>query len=288
MNSTNILKPKLNLRYKRNKYISYWQEIKALTKRLLIQTIRQPSIIITGIIQSFLWLVLFGALFQNAPIGLLGHTHQYGDFISAGIIVFTAFTSALYAGLPLIFDREFGFLNRLLISPIKSRYCIIHASCINIFIISSIQVACIIYGCHILNYPVISDANIYLVSCNLLMLTTSTTSLSIILALTVPGHIELLGILFIINLPILFSSTALAPLIFMPGWLQIIASINPLTYIIEIIRHAYINPDIHFNLRILETSWGHYTIRQCITGLSILNIILVIFVGSLISGKFEE
>ena len=54
-----------------------------------------------------------------------------------------------------------------------------------------------------------------------------------------PGHIELIALIFVINLPLLFASTALAPISFMPNWLGWLASLNPLTFAIEPIRIAY-------------------------------------------------
>ncbi|MFM8007098.1 MAG: ABC transporter permease, partial [Dolichospermum sp.] len=98
------------------------QETLALTRRLFIQLQRRPSSLIAGIIQPVMWLVLFGALFENAPKGLFGSTSNYGQFLAAGVIVFTAFAGALNAGLPVMFDREFGFLNRLLVAPLGSRF----------------------------------------------------------------------------------------------------------------------------------------------------------------------
>jgi ABC-2 type transport system permease protein len=74
------------------------QETLALTKRLFIQLQRRPSSLIAGIIQPLMWLVLFGALFQNAPQGLFGNSLSYGQFLGAGVIVFTAFAGALNAG----------------------------------------------------------------------------------------------------------------------------------------------------------------------------------------------
>jgi len=42
------------------------QETFALTKRLFIQLQRRPSTLVAGVIQPFMWLILFGALFYNA------------------------------------------------------------------------------------------------------------------------------------------------------------------------------------------------------------------------------
>ncbi|PMB20330.1 transporter, partial [Fischerella thermalis CCMEE 5319] len=63
------------------------QETLALTRRLFIQLQRRPSTLVAGIIQPVMWLVLFGALFQNAPKGIFGSTTNYAQFLSAGIIV---------------------------------------------------------------------------------------------------------------------------------------------------------------------------------------------------------
>ena len=99
---------------------SFWsadfrQEVTALTTRLFIQLRRRPTTLIAGVIQPLMWLLLFGALFSGLPEGLLGNSQTYLQFLAAGIIVFTAFSSALNSGLPMLFDREFGFLNRCLL-----------------------------------------------------------------------------------------------------------------------------------------------------------------------------
>ena len=68
-----------------------FQETSALTWRLFIQLIRRPSTLFAGILQPLIWLLLFAALFSNAPIDFLPGTSSYGEFLGAGLIVFTAF-----------------------------------------------------------------------------------------------------------------------------------------------------------------------------------------------------
>jgi ABC-2 type transport system permease protein len=76
--------------------------------------------------------------------GLFGNELSYGRFLGAGVIVFTAFAGALNAGLPVMFDREFGFLNRLLVAPLASRFSIVAASAIYIIALSLLQAAAIV------------------------------------------------------------------------------------------------------------------------------------------------
>ncbi len=222
---------------------AFLQETAALTRRLFIQLQRRPSTLIAGIIQPLMWLILFGALFQNVPEGLFGESQNYGQFLGAGIIVFTAFGGALNAGLPVMFDREFGFLNRLLVAPLASRFSIVLASAIFITTLSLIQTAAIVATGVALGTGLPGPLGLGLVALVVTLLVLAVTALSLGLAFSLPGHIELLAVIFVTNLPLLFASTALVPLAFMPSWLQWVATLNPLSYAIEPIRYVYLHTD---------------------------------------------
>lgn len=236
------------------------QETIALTRRLFIQLQRRPSTLIAGIVQPLMWLILFGALFQNAPQGFLGNDVSYGKFIGAGIIVFTAFGGALNAGLPVMFDREFGFLNRLLVAPLASRYSIVMASAIFITVMSVIQTIAIIAMSAFLGAGLPNASGLALVGLIVLLLVLAVTALSLGLAFSLPGHIELIAVIFVTNLPLLFASTALVPLSFMPNWLQWVASLNPLSYAIEPIRYVYLHPNWSLNSIVIHAPFGDVTL----------------------------
>ena len=235
------------------------QETFALTRRLFIQLQRRPSSLIAGIIQPVMWLVLFGALFQNAPKGLFGNTTNYGQFLAAGVIVFTAFAGALNAGLPVMFDREFGFLNRLLVAPLASRFSIVFASAIFIISQSLLQAAVIVAAAAFLGAGLPNFTGLCAIALIVFLLALGVTAISLGLAFALPGHIELIAVIFVTNLPLLFASTALAPLSFMPGWLQVIATLNPLSYAIEPIRYLYLHSSWGLNDIVMHAFWGDVT-----------------------------
>ncbi|MTJ54646.1 ABC transporter permease [Anabaena sp. UHCC 0253] len=236
-----------------------FQETFALTRRLFIQLQRRPSTLVAGIIQPVMWLVLFGALFQNAPKGLFGSTTNYGQFLAAGVIVFTAFAGALNAGLPVMFDREFGFLNRLLVAPLASRFSIVFASAIFIISQSLLQAAVIVAAAAFLGAGLPDTAGLCAIALIVLLLALGVTAISLGLAFALPGHIELIAVIFVTNLPLLFASTALAPLSFMPGWLQVISTLNPLSYAIEPIRYLYLHSSWSLNDIVMHAFWGDVT-----------------------------
>ncbi|WP_026731343.1 ABC transporter permease [Fischerella sp. PCC 9605] len=254
------------------------QETLALTRRLFIQLQRRPSTLLAGIIQPVMWLVLFGALFQNAPKGIFGNTTNYAQFLGAGIIVFTAFAGALNAGLPVMFDREFGFLNRLLVAPLASRYSIVLASAIFIISQSLLQAAVIVAAAAFLGAGVPDAAGLGAIALIVFLLALGVTALSLGLAFALPGHIELIAVIFVTNLPLLFASTALAPLSFMPKWLQIVATLNPLSYAIEPIRYLYLHKDWSLNSVVMHAFWGDVTFGSAILvllGFALLALLII-------------
>lgn len=264
------------------------QELLALNFRLILQIWRRPSQLIAGVLQPLLWLVLFGALFQNAPVSLFSHNTKYGQFLSAGIIVFTAFTSSLNAGLSLMFDREFGFLNRLIVAPLVSKESIIYSSTIFISILSLTQVTFIVCASTFLGNKIDNSNGVLLIICIILLITLGITMLSLSLAFTLPGHIELLAFILLTNLPFLFSSTALAPLSFMPFWMQIIASLNPLSYAIETIRFIYQNSIYTPNSNIIDTIWRTLTLQDVILLFIFIDILGTYIMKKFLLSKFKE
>ncbi len=269
-----------------NLLAEFIQETSALTKRLFIQLQRRPSTLAAGVIQPLMWLVLFGALFQNAPQGIFGNSVSYGQFLGAGVIVFTAFAGALNAGLPVMFDREFGFLNRLLVAPLVSRFSIVAASAIYIISLGLLQTAVIVGASAALgaNLPgVLGLGTIVLI---VLLLILGVTSLSLGLTFALPGHVELIAVIFVTNLPLLFASTALAPLEFMPGWLQVVVSLNPLSYAIEPIRYLYLHSEWSLSSIVFQTPWGGVSFGGALVVLLVFDAIALTVIQPLLRRRF--
>lgn len=286
MNRIFFLRPRIKINRTRKQHI---KELQSITHRLYLQTHRRPSSLTISLIQPLLWLILFGALFQNAPIQLFTNNNiEYQEFLNPGIIVFTAFSNAINAGLPIIFDREFGFLNRILISPIENTKSLIYSCITHSWVITSIQIIVIsVFNSYqTKNLSTLSELFVTLIINTFLIM--SISSMSICFALILPGHIEFIAITtLLVNLPTLFASTALAPLSFMPYWLQILVCINPLTYAIEIIRENTLNGLSSFNTEIISTIWFHIEVKDSVVILIVINIISYLLINIVMKYKYD-
>ena len=284
--SPTLVGPEPSLPAPRSAAADLAQETLALCRRLFLQLLRRPSTLVAGVLQPLIWLVLFGALFANAPAGLLPDGLSYGRFLGAGVIVFTAFSAALNAGLPVMFDREFGFLNRLLVAPLRSRSSIVLASVLYITALSLVQSLAIMATAAALGYGWPGGIGLLLVLVTLLLLVFAVTGLSLGLAFALPGHIELIAVIFVANLPLLFASTALAPISFMPTWLGWLASLNPLTFAIEPIRAAY-GGQFSLAAVVLQAPYGDVTAATCLGVLAALAVGLFLVIRPLLDRKLS-
>lgn len=269
-----------------NPVSEFIQETVALTKRLFIQLQRRPSTLVAGIVQPLMWLILFGALFQYAPEGLLGEGVNYSQFLAPGVIVFTAFSGALNAGLPVMFDREFGFLNRLLVAPLSTRFSIVAASTLYIIALSFLQTAAIVGLSAIVGAGLPSLVGLSAIALIVFLIVAGVTALSLGLAFALPGHVELIAVIFVTNLPLLFASTALAPLNFMANWLKVVASVNPLTYAIEPIRYIYLNGEWSFGSIVLETPWLNLSFGASLLALFAFDVAILLLIQPILRRRF--
>ena len=66
------------------------------------------------------------------------------------------------------------------------------------------------------------------------------STFSLIIACIVKTRERFMGIGQVLTMPMFFASNAIYPLEIMPGWLKTIAIFNPLTYLVDVLRHAMI------------------------------------------------
>ncbi len=96
----------------------------------------------------------------------------------------------------------------------------------------------------------------------------------------------MIAVIFVVNLPLLFASTALAPLSFMPSWLAWLASVNPLTFAIEPIRAAYAGHGILGDV-VLQAPYGSLTGTSCLLILFVLALALFVAIRPLLDRKLQ-
>ncbi|MGE0601070.1 MAG: ABC transporter permease [Dehalococcoidia bacterium] len=235
--------------------VSDWaQEVAALAKRWFIELGQEKLNLVFSVAQPAIWLVFFGVGIGRAVDKQVIGTSDYTGFTLPGIVAFTVVSGGVAAAMPLMWDKESGYLDKLMSMPI-SRSSIIVSRFVYQFVLATAQVlalvaVAIIGGVHFEAGP--GAVVVIIVTAGLLSLAV-TASFSA-LAYWVPGHGTFFAITGFITMPLLFISNAFVPVEALPRWMEITARLNPLTYAIEAMRIPVIegwDADILVSLAVL-------------------------------------
>ena len=101
------------------------------------------SMLFTLVQPMLFWLIFFGNLFQRAADMQVTQAPNYISFLTAGVVVMTVLNNGLAGGVDLLFDKENGFLERLMSTPIH-RSSVILSRFIFVMTITSMQVLVIL------------------------------------------------------------------------------------------------------------------------------------------------
>jgi ABC-2 type transport system permease protein len=215
-----------------------------LWARQMKRYFRSRSRVLGAIGQPILFLLALGygigSVYKKAGEG------NYLEFLVPGIIIQTILFSGVFWGIQILFDKRFGFLKEMLVAPVSrlrillgnasggATICLIQAALV--FIIS------VALGFRPYNWALLPVAFLITV-----VLSITLTSFGAGIASMVEDFQGFQGINNFLIFPLFFLSSALYPLTNAPQWLQVLASINPLSYSVDALRWALIN-QTHFGL----------------------------------------
>ncbi|MGC8479635.1 MAG: ABC transporter permease [Candidatus Micrarchaeia archaeon] len=206
-------------------YVIWLREIKRF--------IRAKSRVIGMVVMPLLFLVGLGYGFNNLIV--LKGSFDYFDFLVPGIIGMTLLFTSINNGASIIWDKEFGFLKEIMVTP-NSRTSIALGKIIGGATIALIQGILVMIISILLGF---SFSLTYLVLLSVIfMLLISITFISLGLAIgSFMSDFQGFGIVMqFIAFPLFFLSGALVPVGELPNMLKYVAYANPLTYGVDGLR----------------------------------------------------
>jgi ABC-2 type transport system permease protein len=210
----------------------------ALTNRDLVKWYKNPIQLFISLIQPVVWLGLFGKAFNfPVPPGALGTAGGYFSYLSAGMLSFIILFTAAFAGMSVVWDRRFGFLNKALSTPV-GRGAIVTSKVLQSVIRSLIQATIVLIiavalGMDTTNFTILSIGGSFVI---LFLMAFGLSSLFVMLALRSADWQTQMAMINLLNLPLLFASNAMLPVALMPAWLQTVVKVNPVSYANDAVR----------------------------------------------------
>jgi ABC-2 type transport system permease protein len=221
--------------------VGLWREHRALLGRWLARLRREPLAVAALVLQPMVWLALFGHLFAHMAQAASVPGGSYLRFMTAGAVVMTTFDACLQGGVELLFDRESGFLVRMLAAPAR-RLSIVTSRFLHLAAVTGVQGLVILVAAYVMGVRYASGlGGIAACLATGAVFGAGVTALSMALAFSLRSHAQFFPITGFAGLPLTFISSALVPLALMPGWMQAAARLNPMTYAIDAVRTLILN-----------------------------------------------
>lgn len=201
----------------------------------LKKLMRDPAELFSRAIQPFLWLAVFGQVLNRVRGIHPGHV-DYLTFITPGILAQSVLFSAIFHGIAVIWERDLGVIHKLLVSP-AYRASLVFGKAVSAGFRGLVQATVIFIIAFFLKINIAHSPLVVLgVLICVLMGSAIFSTFSLIIACLVKTRERFMGVGQVLTMPMFFASNAIYPLELMPRWLQIIAGINPLTYLVDALR----------------------------------------------------
>jgi ABC-2 type transport system permease protein len=194
-----------------------------------------PMELITRAIQPALWLLVFGQVVARARVISTGGL-EYQDFLAPGILAQSVLFIAIFYGIQVISERDMGILPKFLVSP-APRAALVTGKALSAGL-RGLSQAIIVYILSLLLGVKINWHPLALLGVALMIILGAAifSTFSMIIACIVKTRERFMGFGQVLTMPLFFASNAIYPIALMPGWLQVVANINPLTYEVDALR----------------------------------------------------
>ena len=229
--------------------------------RELLRWVKDRRRLAAGLVQPLLWLFVLGTgLSQVVDVG--PEDVDFRTFLFPGVLATSVMFTAVFSGVSVVWDREFGFLREMLVAPIR-RSSIMAGKCFGGAIVATAQAVVILALAGLCGIPYSPVLMIELLAV-LFLAALAITAFGLLLGARVANIQSVMPVIQTVITPMMFLSGALYPTAGLPAWLAFATKINPVTYAVNPMRHVVFS---HLDLspeaaRVLDPqlTWGGWPV----------------------------
>jgi ABC-2 type transport system permease protein len=191
---------------------------------------------VTSLVQPVLFLFVLGTgLSRLASHGLPAGV-DFRTFIYPGVLAMSVLFTSIFSAASIVWDREFGFLREMLVAPVR-RWAIVVGKILGGATVATFQGVIFLALAGVAHVPYDPVLLLTLVG-ELLLLAFTLTAFGVMMAARIKQIQAFMALTQMVVLPLFFLSGALYPLNGLPDWLTVLTRIDPITYIVDPMRHA--------------------------------------------------
>ncbi|MGW2743211.1 ABC transporter permease [Streptomyces sp. NPDC001450] len=203
--------------------------------RYLRQSLRSRFALLFGVLTPLLYLLFFGPLLTELPLGGKGSSWQV---LVPGLLLQLGLFGALFAGFTIILENAQGVVERMRVTPV-SRLALLLGRVLRdatVFVFQAVLLvlAAVVMG---LRAPL---PGILIGFGFVALLTLSLASLSYALGMRVRTPQEFGPLINALSMPSMLLSGLMLPMTLAPTWLDVLSHFVPFRYLVDAVRDAYV------------------------------------------------
>jgi ABC-2 type transport system permease protein len=237
--------------------------IHAIWLRSMKRYVRSKSRIIGSLAMPVFFLLFLG-FGLNSVVSIPGMGQDYIGFLIPGMIAMSVLFTSVFAGIQIIWDKQFGFLKETLVAPV-SRLEIMLGQTFGGASTAFIQGIFIMGISLFLGISIQNPAGFILAFLFMLLIGISFTAFGIAIASKMEDMHGFQLIMNFVVFPIFGLSGALFPIDSLPEFIKPITLLDPLTYGVEGIRYGLTGVS-QINPLICLTVLGGFAVAMTVTG----------------------
>jgi len=220
---------------------NFFRSVWVIAYREFLRFVQDRPRMFSSFTMPLLFLIIFGAGFGRL-IGQMMPGVDYIQFMYPGILAMTVLMTSVMSGVSIVWDREFGFLKEVLVSPL-SRSGVLVGKAIGAAAIAIIQGVIMLVLAPILNVPI--DLGTVLALLPLLLILSSTLSgLGLLIGARMRSQQGFQILMQLVIFPMMFLSGIFFPISGVATWLEVLSKLNPVTYGIDAIRQVFLGTEV--------------------------------------------
>jgi len=218
-----------------------FRTIWVIAYRELLRFVQDRPRMFSSFSMPIIFLIIFGAGFGRL-IGQMMPGVDYIQFMYPGILAMTVLMTSVMSGVSIVWDREFGFLKEVLVSPL-SRSGVLAGKAVGAAIIAIIQGAIMLVLAPIVNVPINLGTVLALLPL-LLILSLALSGLGLLIGSRMRSQQGFQIVMQLVIFPMMFLSGIFFPVSGVATWLEVLSKLNPVTYGIDAIRQVFLGTEV--------------------------------------------
>jgi len=214
--------------------------------------LRAKSRVVGALAMPLFFLAFLGLGFRRIAVPGVEGDVNYIHFLVPGILGMSLLFSSTFAGLSVLWDREFGFLKEIMVAPVN-RGSIVLGRMVGGMTTAIIQAVLILAISLVMGFRVSNIISLLGAVVFMVLIAATFIGMGLIFASKMRDMQGFSIIMNFVIFPLFFLSGALYPLDNFPSWLKYLSHLDPLTYGVDGLRGILIgissfSPLINFSV----------------------------------------